>query len=180
MKSIPVKIVIIVFMSLFAAGCKKNYVISNKQVILFQLEYTNYAWGYQHTGFIIDSEGNIHTYDNPEVWNSPDKDLIISEKQVAENLRRCLKSGKRIPEEELQKYSGYIRNIASSKVTAMKNVAADAGSLLFMCYQYSESTGMYKGYLIKMEGDFTCENLNFYSKKTSSWMRDIYTNLNKK
>jgi hypothetical protein len=180
MKSTSLKIVLIVLITLFINGCKKNNVISGKQVILFQMEYVNYAWGYQHNGFIIDSEGNVLTYNNPEVWNSPDNDLIISEKEVAENIESCIMSGKRIPEEELRKYSGYIKNIASSKVTALKNVAADAGSIQFICYQYSESAGMYQGYIIKMEGDFTCENLNFYSKKTSAWMRDIYTNLNKK
>ena len=34
----------------------------------------------------------------------------------------------KIPKAELQKYSNYIKNIASSKVSALKNVADDAGS----------------------------------------------------
>ena len=55
----------------------------------------------------------------------------------------------------------------------MKNVAADAGSTKYICYQYSENSGMYKGTLIKMEGDFTCENLNFYSKRVAEWMKSI-------
>jgi hypothetical protein len=180
MKSTSLGIILIVLMTLFITGCKKSNVISGKQSILFQMEYVNYAWGFQHSGLIIDSEGNVLTYNNPELWNSPDNDLILNEKEVAENIGSCTISDKKIPEEELRKYSGYIKNIASSKVSALKNVAADAGSTQFICYQYSESTGMYKGYIIKMEGDFTCENLNFYSKKTSAWMRDIYTNLYKK
>jgi hypothetical protein len=28
-----------------------------------------------------------------------------------------------------------------------------------------------------MEGDFTCENLNFYSKKVAAWMREINNSL---
>jgi hypothetical protein len=177
MKSSSEKIFLITLLVLFITGCKKNYVISDKQVILFQLEYINYAWGYQHNGFIIDNEGNVLTYSNPEDWNFPDNDFSLSESQVAGNIGNCIQSGKKIPKEELQKYTNYIKNIASSKVTAIKNVAADAGSLEFICYQFSESTGMYKGYLIKMEGDFTCENLNFYSKKVAAWMKDINYNL---
>jgi hypothetical protein len=173
MKSALNKIILITLLVFFITGCKKNYVISDKQAILFQLEYVNYAWGYQHNGFIIDNEGNVLTYSNPEDWNFPDNDLRLSESQVAENIRRCIHSGKKITKEELQKYTNYINNIASGKVTALKNVAADAGSLEFICYQFSENTGTYKGYLIKMEGDFTCENLNFYSKKVVTWMRDI-------
>jgi hypothetical protein len=158
---------------LFTTGCKKNYVISEKQVILFQFEYVNYAWGYQHNGFFIDNNGNVLTYNNPEEWNYPDNNLNLNESQVAENLGKCLKTSIKIPKEELQKYTNYIKNIASSKVTALKNVAADAGSSEFICYQFSESNATYKGYLIKMEGDFTCENLNFFSKKVSAWMKNV-------
>lgn len=81
--------------------------------------------------------------------------------------------GKKIPAEELQKYTNFINNIASSQVTAEKNVAADAGSAEYICYQYSESTNTYKGSVIKKEGDFTCENLNFHSKKVTAWMKEI-------
>jgi hypothetical protein len=165
---------------LLTTGCKKNYIIGEKQAIIFQLDYINYSWGYQHKGFIIDYEGNVLTYNNPETWNFPDEDFSISKSQVAENIASCMRSGMRIPDEELHKYSNYIKNIASSKVSALKNVAADAGSLQFICYQLSENTGIYKGHLIKMEGDFTCENLNFFAKKTSSWMRDINNSLNQK
>jgi hypothetical protein len=173
MKSTLAKTVLITLLVLIVSGCKKNYVISDKQAILFQLEYVNNAWGYQHNGFIIDSEGNILTYDNPENWNFPNNDFSLIESQVLDNMAKCIQSDKKIPKEELQKYSNYITNIASSKVTAVKNSAANAGSLEFICYKYSESSGMYKGYLIKKEGDFTCENLNFYSKKVAAWMRDI-------
>ena len=36
------------------------------------------------------------------------------------------------------------------------------------------------GCLIKMEGDFTCENLNFFSKKVSAWLKNIHGSLSKK
>jgi hypothetical protein len=179
MKSFSAKLFSITLLFLLSSGCKKAYNISNKQEILFQLDYVNYAWGYQHNGFIIDKEGNVLTYNNPEVWNFPDKDFALSSEDVNKNLGYCFNSGKKIPETELQKYTDYIKNIASSKVTAPKNVAADAGSSEFLCYQYSEKTGIYKGYIIKTEGDFKSENLNFYSKKVVSWMRTIKNTLPK-
>ncbi len=147
--------------------------ISEKQAILFQYDYVNNAWGDQHYGFIIDNEGNVLTYNNPMDWHFPDKEFFLTEDQVTENLRKCSHSGIKIQKEELKKYSNFISNISSSKVTALKNVGADAGTTEFICFQFSESDGSYKGYLIKMEGDFTCENLNFYSKKVITWMKDI-------
>lgn len=179
MKVIPYKIAAISLLVLFTAGCKKNIVISNKQEILFQFEYINYAWGYHHYGFIIDNNGKVLTYNNPENWNFPDKDLSITATLVDENLNKCRHSVINISKEELQKYTNCIKNITSSKVTALKNVAADAGSIEFICYQYSENTSTYKGTLIKMEGDFTCENLNFYSKKVVAWMKGINSKISK-
>lgn len=180
MKRFSEKIILITMLCLTITGCKKHEVISGRQEILFQYEYVNYAWGYQHNGFIIDSEGNILTYNNPQNWNYPDNDLNLTEKQVNENISLCKISGKRISPEELTKFSGYIKNISLSKITAIKNVSADAGSYEYICFRFSESTGTYNGYLIKKEGDFTCENLNFFSKKVASWMRNINNSLIKK
>jgi hypothetical protein len=158
-------------------GCKKNVAVSDRQTILFEFEYVNYAWSYQHYGYIIDNEGNVLSYKNPDKWNFPDRELRIGENQVAENLSMCSPSGLKIPKSELQKYSNHIKNIAASKVSASINAADDAGSSEYICYQYSESSGMYKGTIIKMEGDFTCENLNFYSRKVAEWMKTINNSL---
>jgi len=170
-------IFLILTFSVTASGCKKNIAISNRQTILFEYEYINYAFNYHHYGFLIDNEGNVFTYSNPEGWNFPDRELRISDNQIAENLAMCTPSGIKVPGSELQKYSNHIKNIASSRVTALKNAADDAGSSEYICYQYSESSGMYKGTIIKMEGDFTCENLNFYSRKVAEWMKNINSSL---
>jgi hypothetical protein len=180
MKITLLKISFILLASLILISCRKNVVINEKQAILFQVDYINYAWGYQHYGFIIDNEGKVLTYKNPQEWIFPDKDFKLSGNQVHDNIEKCLFSGKIIPPDELIRYAGSIKNISSSKVTATKNVAADAGSLEYICYQFDELSDTYKGSLIKMEGDFTCENLNFYSKKVATWLKNINETLEKR
>jgi hypothetical protein len=96
MKTLFSKTFFILIAVLLISGCKKNIVINDKQAILFQVDYINYAWGYQHTGFIIDNEGNILTYNNPQNWIFPDKDLSLSESQVRSNLESCVKTGKKV------------------------------------------------------------------------------------
>jgi len=177
MKFTFVKISLLTLMIISSAGCKKSYVISENQQILFQYEYVNYAWGYHHNGFIIDNQGRILTYSNPENWNFREKEKNLTEAQVAENISKCKDSGIRVPHDEFMKYSSYIKNIASSQVSALKNVSADAGTSEYTCYQFSESSKDYKSYLIKMEGDFNCENLNFYSKKITIWLKEIENRL---
>jgi len=154
-------------------GCKKSLIVHDSQVILFQYDYVNYAWGYNHHGFFIDSEGNILAYDNPEDWNFPGQNYVISQSQLDENLSKCSNVARKVTAEEIEKYSKYIHNIASSKVTALKNASADAGKAEYLCYQFSEFYGSYKGTLIKMEGDNTCENLNFHSKRVAMWIKEI-------
>jgi hypothetical protein len=173
MKIITLRLTLIILIAAIITGCKKNSVIGDKQAILFQLDYVNYTMNYQHYGFIIDNEGNVLTYNNPEKWNYPDRELRISASQIAENMALCTHSGIKIPKEELLKYSGHIKNIAATKVTAVKNAADNTGSTEYLCYQLSENSEMYKGSVIRMEGDFTCENLNFFSKKVADWMKTI-------
>jgi hypothetical protein len=177
MRLTVIKISLIFLFASILAGCKKNYIVSDKQVILFQMEYINYAWDYQHRGYFIDNEGNILTYDNPQEWNFPDNGSVISQDKLFENLSKCTISERIIPREELEKFSKHIRNIASSKVSAPKNVGADMGSITYNCYQFDEGSLTYKSFLIKMEGDNTCENLNFFSKKVASWMKEINGNI---
>jgi hypothetical protein len=165
---------------IFFTGCKKDHFISANQQMLFQYDYKNNAWGIQHNGFLIDNKGNILAYHNPENWNHHDNSYTLTKRQVTENFQKCELSAEKIPSEELHKYSNYIRKIALSKISARRNVAKDAGTAEFICFQYSESTDTYEGHLIKMEGDFTCENLNFYSKKVATWMRDIEYKINRK
>ena len=180
MKTFFIYIIFVLLIAYTFSGCKKNVAIDEKQAILFQVDYVNYAWGYKHNGFLVDNQGNILTYKNPQTWNFPDKDFNLSESQVRDNIGNCLNTGKKIPNEELKKYANHIKNISSSKVTALKNVSADAGSIEYICYQFSEKTGIYKGTLIKMEGDFTCENLNFFTKKVTTWLKNINDTLEKK
>ena len=170
------KIFILISLSLFIASiesCREKYLVSHDQEIIFQMDYVNHAWGYQHYGFMIDNLGRVLTYDNPEKWNFADDNFILTEKQIVENISMCRISAEKISAEELSRFSSYIDKIASSKLSALRNTGADAGTTHFICYKFSENSLMYKGFIIKTEGDFTAENLNFYSKKVVSWMKDI-------
>ena len=169
-----IRLISILIIAFSACGCQKDHLVSAGQDILFQREYINYAWGYQHNGYIIESNGNVLTFNNPLKWNFPDKDKKLTEQQVKENISSCTLTGKKVPKNELQKYINYIDNISFSKVTAVKNVGADMGSLVYYCYQFSENSSTYKASIIKMEGDYECENLNFYSKRVVDWMEDIF------
>jgi hypothetical protein len=154
-------------------SCRKVNILNSDQKILFQFSYVNYAWGVNNQGFIIDNQGNILTYNQPEKWNFPDRNFNLTEEQVAENLSYCTSTGRKVTDAELQKYASYISNLAASKVTAKKAVAADMGTFNYYCFSYSPAGSSYRQVTIRTQGDFECENLNFYTKKVVEWMNQM-------
>lgn len=159
--------------ALFTSGCRKDFLLSNEQEVLFQYEYRNNTDGKQLEGFFIDRQGNILSYKNPAEWNHHDSDLTIYSDLLSGNLDKCAISEKNISMAELEKYSRYIFNISLSKVSAPRQTGNDTGSHSYICYRFDEASNTYTGYLIRMEGDVNRGNLNFYSKKIVSWMKDI-------
>jgi hypothetical protein len=178
MKIILKQVAYPVIAMLFLTGCRNKPVEELRQTIFFQLDYENNDR--VHNGFIVEKDGKVLTYSNPEKWNYPDKNFILTENQIKEDLSVCRFSGITIPHEELNKYTGYIKNIASSKVTALKNVSRNEGKTEYICFTHSPDSAIYKGHIIKMEGDYTCENLNFFSKKVSFWLKSINDSLKTK
>jgi hypothetical protein len=159
--------------ALIFSGCKKEHTINPDQKILFEVSYVNYAWVYVNQGYIIDNEGNILTFNNPENWHFPDNTHSLTSQQVEENLSKCIKTGKKVPLEELKKYSNYIDNLAASKISSPVSRGADMGAHGYYCFQYSPSGSTYKCVTLKVTGDWESENINFYTKKVVDWLSSI-------
>ncbi|HLN19650.1 MAG TPA: hypothetical protein VK213_01075 [Bacteroidales bacterium] len=166
---------LILLLSILLSGCRKTYMISPEQKIMFQVDITACETEFQHYGYYIDSKGNILSYSNPVNWNYCDRNSIVTTEQVEENLRMCTSSGK-VLQSELIKFSSYIDNIASSRVTSLSG-GDEKFSVKYTCFRYSGVDHSYKSYTIKTEGDYSAENLNFYTKKMVTWLKEIDMNL---
>lgn len=173
MRNIHLYIFLFLLASLLLPGCKKAALVNENHAILFQVDYVNDVREYEHSGFFIDSEGNVYRYKNPANWIFPDKDFVLTESQIRDNTENCEADSIKIAIDELQKYSKYIKNITLSKVTAFKNAAAKTGSVKYICYQHIDGSEIYKGSILKMEGEYTCENLNFFTRKVTSWLKNF-------
>lgn len=168
-------ILVFAILMLALAGCRKTLNINHEQKIFFQMDHTDFSPEYQHYGLMVDSKGNILTYNNPPEWNFPLNDMVLTEEQVEQNISMCNVSGK-IDIADVARFASYIGKISSSKVTALKDTGSDTGSTHYICYEYGEDL-KYHGSIMKMEGDLSCENLNFYTKKVVLWMKDLEKNL---
>jgi len=175
MKRPFIYILLSLFVIISVSGCKKRDLSAgSEQEILFQYDYRSSS---QHSGYFIDSEGNVFTYNDPSFWNMPDNDLEISQEQLAENIGNSLFSGIKIPEDELSRYAKVIEYLASSKVTGPGKSITGEGTAQYICYQFDENSQKYRGHLIRSEGNITRENLNFHSKRVTQWMKEIGTSV---
>ncbi|MFH0843820.1 MAG: hypothetical protein V1903_14540 [Bacteroidota bacterium] len=175
MKRSNIYILLSLFVIFSVSGCKKrDLTAGSEQKILFQYDYTN---GSQHSGYLIDNEGNVFTYNDPSFWNMPDNDLELSQEQLTENTGNSVFSGVKIPEDELSRYAKVIEFIASSKVSGPGKNITGKGTAQYICYQFDENSQRYRGHLIRSEGNVTRENLNFHSKRITQWMKEIGTSV---
>jgi hypothetical protein len=158
-------------------GCRKTYTLSEDQKILFQYSYIRDSGNTENQGFIIDKEGNVLIYNQPEKWNFPDQGSILTQAQVAENLKSCTGTGIKVPPAELKKFESYIINLAASKVSARKTTGTEKGTFNYYCFTYSSDDATYKQVTIRTHGDFVCENFNFFARKVAEWMNLILQGL---
>ena len=150
------------------------------QEILFHSYYINFAWGYDHSGFFIDKNGNIKTYAqrgqyNNSMWNFPDDDCCISEDKMKENLEQTELSDVKIDFETLQKYAAKIYSVKYDDYTEAW-AACDMGAIVNVCYLFNEKTKMYKPIILSQDGDWTRINNNSVAKEIDNWLKTIILN----
>ena len=158
----------------FLGSCDQREVpVPAEQEILFEVYYINYAWGKQHNGFLIDKNGNIKTYKNPEDWNFPSADKEISADQIAKNLTKTTLASTKISQEELNDYASRIYTIDQTKLSKPENVGADMGESIFATYNYDAEKQTYKQVLISKSGDWKTENKDKSAQEIKNWLSDI-------
>ena len=164
----------------FLMACeKKNDLFPNSnQLILFQAEYVNYAWGYNHNGFLLDSSGNVRPYKLPKNWHFPDSEGNISQADMNENIMKLDSVSFTIKKDLLLKYFNMLKGASEGKLSKPVNTMFDFGELTYSGFLYDSETGKYKQVLIRKEGDWTTENNSPEANDIYLWMKNIYYSKN--
>jgi len=171
------KYIFIVFI-LFLTGCKSEYLNFN-QKILFEKHYSNWAWGYQNNGFLIDSLGFVNAFDLSKdtiKWNEPDKDGYIGVAEMNENYSRCDSIICQINTDTLTHYTDKIWAASKGKISEPLNEMADAGIITYSAFIFDGKTNRYKKVLLKIWGDTSIDNHAPEAKEIYQWMKKIGQN----
>ena len=163
-------IIFIVFITFLS--CEKEK-INDSFNGYYTIEYTNWAWGYQHNGWVIDMQGRVMSFDLPVKWNKVDSLGYISKENLLENITNCDSKIEDVSNNNLIKYSTLINKAINGNISTKINTANDAGQTSYICYQFDTDLGLYKKIILKEQGDFSFHNESQEAKKIIKWMNNI-------
>ena len=166
----------IIFIFILGLVACTNEIPSFKQQILFEKHYTNWAWGYQNNGYLIDSLGYVRPFDLSKTsieWNYPDSLGYISEKKMEQNLSHCGASVYQLNADSLSFYVSKIWGASKGKISQSDLQMADFGEIRYSAYIYDEKNKCYKEVLIKLYGDITRDNSSPEAGEIYGWMNRI-------
>ncbi|MDA3953791.1 MAG: hypothetical protein PF485_09095 [Bacteroidales bacterium] len=176
---------ILFFLTLCSTGKEKsnniNYDVMN-QKILFQYEFVNYAWGYQHKGWIIDSTGNVYCYDLPKNWHQYDSLGLINISYLESLILQIDSVCFTIDKIELYSNTALIEKASKGEISEPKQEMFDAGANFYTAYILNSVTNKYESVLLKQTGDVQIENKSDEAKELYKWLDAInhkIRNLNK-
>lgn len=158
-----------------------NDVLPNtNQLILFKVEYTNYAWGYSHSGILIDSSGNVGYFKYPENWHSIDTSGYISESEMNDNISQIDTFYLTVDKNILLKNFNLVQYAAEGEISKPNNSGADMGETVYSAFLYDSVVRKYKHVLINQFGDWSRNNKSPEANQILQWLGATYMIVQKK
>ena len=137
-------------------------------------EYANHAWGYQRRGTVLDTAGNIWTYEtkgpNTTPWNPTDMTRLSEADLKMRYDGALVVSGKKVPKPEVDKFFPLIADAAEAKPTEPSPHGADMGQTLTYCYTYDAGSRTYSQVMLDNKGDWDSINPSQAAKNLRSWL----------
>ncbi len=151
---------------------------SSTQTYLFEVEYINFAWGYQHGGFYIDKTGNVFRYKyglNDDPWKPASYDHFSGD-ELAEKYRHSKTLCDKIDHNTLQKQRRLIFSAAEGSYSDSTNVGNDGGGLSYIGYIYESESDSYRPIILELKGDWEYKNESEAAKSMVTWLKTVCQN----
>ena len=157
------------------SGCLKSDEVWGGDAgnLIFQSEYINYAWGYSHGGWMMDTSGQVKRFQKSAKWVFPDSLGYVSSSDMQKNLAACDSVLEQISAKDLTLYSGKAFTCVDGTMTKPQMTMADAGENIFAIYVYETAKNRYKRIILKETGDWSQENLAPNAAAVVDWMKTI-------
>jgi hypothetical protein len=160
----------ILFILAGTQGTRADDAVTGKFV--FEYCHSNAASGYTLSGFYIDAEGSIWTYNHSgDPWSPSRADSLFYEFDLKEKYRDANKAGT----VDKAVLSAMISLIEPASQTELKQRKAgnDIGSLSYMAYLYDPVGDTYKEVILSSKGDPIIENTSNAAKTLIQWLESV-------
>ena len=167
------------FLSIFLAG--SSCIVDSEsslstRLYLFEVEYINYAWNYQHSGIYIDNIGNIFSYkydSNDEDWK-PKSYKQVTRNELEEKYSHSKNFIAKTDKDTLQEKIKLIPLAAKESYPAKNNPGSDMGTLSYIAYLYKAEDDAYIPVILEKQGDWEYKNESQAAKILADWLKAIY------
>jgi len=141
--------------------------------VLFQYEYYNYAWGFRHHGFLIDNQGRIKGFSQPEKWIATDSTGLLTEADLRYNLAQCDTVCGSVNKADLDLYFSRIKDIRTGEIVDNGLVMADAGTGVLSAWYWNEKAQKFENVFLMSNGDYNKVNNHPEVKELVAWLKWI-------
>lgn len=160
----------LLFAALVLPACSGDEItVSDEQEIFFEVNYVNYAWGFQNNGFLIDKSGRVHTFDKPKDWKFAGSGPITLA-EMDERLAKTTIANYTVPAGELAQYIDKLKRVSDKEFTDPASVGADMGASAYYVYRYDAGTKTYNAVLLQSVGDNNVYNKDSDAKEIAEWL----------
>lgn len=155
-------------------GCSDPEItLSEEQEVLFEVNYSNHAWGHQNKGFFIDKAGKVRTYDNPKDWHEGLAGSPLTTAEMDDNLSKTVLSNHTISSGELSKYVTKSAKVSDSAFTKPVSRGADMGATSLFIYRFDPGTKTYTKVLLQQKGDNDIFNKDPDAEDIAKWLEQV-------
>lgn len=152
-----------------------NDSVENNQNILFEVQYINFAWGYQHSGFYINKKGEVfnYKYDNNFVVWKPNKDNYYTEEELLNKYKPNNTLVGTIDKYTVSNKNKLIIQAMQSNYSDTTQIGADQGTTSYICYFYNSIKNKYLEIVLEQDGDWNYKKESLESDSLVKWLKDI-------
>ncbi len=144
------------------------------QNILFETEYTNRAWGYNHVGIWVDSSGTVWRYELAEGEDKLDGTGHYSEEDLLDRYAHKSAYVARVPPDTLRMMYQRIGAAAAGQYSDTTTPMADAGTTRYIAWTFYPGSRTYREVGLRMRGDQQADNLVPEAKVIADWLDRLW------
>jgi hypothetical protein len=169
-------LLVFVALSLSLAACSETPFEARApagQLILFEVEHVNFAWGLAWRGIYVDRSGNVFSYDHShEPWSLTAQETFTEDELLGKySFNRELVAT--LDSTVVLERATLITHASLGSLSELEYPCADAGGTRYTAFTYDEATGLYREVLLRVEGDLYRENESRSARLLYQWLEEV-------